>query len=148
MALDVGFEVTPSNSLEGQIEVASSNDLGGRGLKRPRRSRPQTTSSGSLKYEEVIILQTGYRTINGYFRSDNGRYKQYQDTSGLLPVTPRPIAAISGHFRSTSGNIIAYRGHIRSLPVKFRYLLTSRSFLRPLPVCDLGRPQRSLRSTI
>ena len=27
LALDVGFEVTPSNSLEGQIEVAASNDL-------------------------------------------------------------------------------------------------------------------------
>ena len=96
------------------------------------RSWPRTTSSGSLKYEEVIILQTGYRTINGYFRhrptyfrSDNGRYKQYPDTSGLLPVTPQPTDAISGHFRSNSGNTIAYRGHIRSLPVKFRFIHVS-----------------------
>ena len=119
MALDVGFEVTPSNSLEGQIEVASSNDLGGRGLERPRRSRPRTTSSGSLKYEEVIILQTGYRTINGYFRhsptyfrSVNGRYKQY-------PVT--------------SGNTIANRGHIRSLPVPLdkSIIFMATSGLRP-----------------
>ena len=68
--------------------------------------------------------------------------------SDLLPVSQWPIPPISRHFRSISGNTIAYRGHIRSLPVKFRYLLTSRSYLRPLPVCDLGRPQRSLRSTI
>ena len=46
MALDVEFEVTPSNGLGGQIEATSMNDLEGHGLERPR-----TTSSGSLKYE-------------------------------------------------------------------------------------------------
>ena len=54
MALDVGFEVTLSNGLGGQIEVASSDDLGGRGLERPRRLRPRTTSevaaSNGLKW--------------------------------------------------------------------------------------------------
>ena len=46
MALDVGFEVTPSNGLEGQIEVASSNDLGGRGLERPRTTLEVAASNG------------------------------------------------------------------------------------------------------
>ena len=45
MALDVGFEVTPSNSFEGQIEVASSNDLRGRGLK-----TSEVAASNDLKW--------------------------------------------------------------------------------------------------
>ena len=59
MALDVGFEVTPSNGLGGQIEVASSNDLEGRGLKRPRRPWPQTTS------EVVASNDLGGRGLEG-----------------------------------------------------------------------------------
>ena len=38
----------------------------------------------------------------------------------------------------TSGHTIAHRDNIRPLPVKFRYLLTRQSYLRSLPVYDLG----------
>ena len=43
-----------------------------------------------------------------------------------------------GNFRPTSGHTITLRANVRSLPVKFRYLSTSQSYLRPLPVYNLG----------
>ena len=51
---------TASDGLRGRIW--------GRGLKRPQ--------VGALKYEEVIILQTGWKH-DTYFRSVHGQYKQY-----------------------------------------------------------------------
>ena len=57
MALDVAFEVTPSNSLEGQIEVASSNDLGGRGLERPLMSWPRATSEVAASNDLKWVLE-------------------------------------------------------------------------------------------
>ena len=57
MALDVGFEVRLSNGLKGQIEVASSNDLGGRGLERLRRSWPRTTSEVAASNDLKWVLE-------------------------------------------------------------------------------------------
>ena len=55
--LDVGFAVTPSHGPGGQIEVASSNDLGGRGLERPLMSWPRATSEVAASNDLKWVLE-------------------------------------------------------------------------------------------
>ena len=73
-------------------------------------------------------------TISGHFRSHPSTQEQNPIISGLLPVTSQSIRVISGHFRSIFGHTTVQIYYIRSLPVKFRSLLTSRFYLRSLPV--------------